>query len=264
MRKERKLTHRCVFLGRPDAYIEQLEERFARYSPCVFRSAEGRRDLLEKCYDFEPTLILTRGEPDSLATLMECADDICFQRAVCIILAPAESVGSMRLGDESVVTGVAPCVWDPDSDVIELIRVYRRCLKLGLNIKTLSGPMPIVTDVDWYDTGRDSLEQRAAISDKLALLGVRPELAGHKYLIAAIALQSAARMAPEPIKLYKRVAAYYGTTPLAVEKAMRYAIETAWTTGDIFYQQALFGMTVSEDKGKPTNAEFIARLAIDL
>ena len=46
--------------------------------------------------------------------------------------------------------------------------------------------------------------------------------------------------------------------------AVRYAIETAWVTGDIFYQQELFGMTVSEDRGKPTNAEFIARLALDL
>ena len=264
MNKYRTLTHRCLYLGRIDSYISELAERFSRYAPLELLEAEGQKDLLKKCYEFEPMLILTRGEPDKLAALMECADDICFRRAVCIVLAPAESIGAVRLGSESVVTGVAPCVWDPDDDIIELMRVYRRSLKLGLNIKTLSDSMPIVTDLTWYDTGRDSLVQRAAISDKLARHGVRPELAGHKYLIAAIALQSAARMAPEPIKLYRRVAAYYSTTPLAVEKAVRYAIESAWVTGDIFYQQELFGMTVSEDRGKPTNAEFIARLALDL
>lgn len=263
MEKELILTHRCVVLGREDGYFRALEERFGRCSPCEFRTASTLKELITLCYEFEPMLIIARAEPEMLSILISAAKDERFCRAVSIVLASSSSEAAFRLETESIVTDVALYTGDPDADIIELIRVYRRNFKLGLNIKTLSGSMPIVTDLVWYDNSRDGLEQRAAISDKLDRLGVRRELAGHKYLIAAIALQSAARMAPEPLKLYKRIAAYYGTTPLAVEKAIRYAIESAWTVGDLDYQQELFGLTVSEDRGKPTNAEFIARLALD-
>ena len=40
-----------------------------------------------------------------------------------------------------------------------------------------------------------------------------------------------------------------------------YAIEVAWDRGDIEVLQKLFGYTVSNIKGKPTNSEFIAMLA---
>ena len=33
--------------------------------------------------------------------------------------------------------------------------------------------------------------------------------------------------------------------------------------GDIDYQHKIFGMSIDEDRGKPTNAEFIARLAVE-
>ncbi len=123
--------------------------------------------------------------------------------------------------------------------------------------------MPISNDICWHDYSWDDRFTREFISEKLDRLGVRKELEGHKYLIAAIAMNYAMRSVPEPVKLYSRIAEYYDTTPAAVEKAIRYAIETAWIVGDIDYQHMIFGMTIDEEKGKPTNSEFIARLALD-
>ena len=51
-----------------------------------------------------------------------------------------------------------------------------------------------------------------------------------------------------------------GLAPTSVERLIRHAIESAWLRGDMEQQYALFGNTVDEQRGKPTNGEFIARV----
>lgn len=46
----------------------------------------------------------------------------------------------------------------------------------------------------------------------------------------------------------------------AAERAIRRAIESAWLKGDLEAQYRLFGNTIDEAKGKPTNAEFLSRV----
>ena len=61
--------------------------------------------------------------------------------------------------------------------------------------------------------------------------------------------------------LYPDIAKKFGTTAPRVERAIRHAIEVAWGRGNQDLIENLFGYTVSSDKGKPTNSEFIALLA---
>ena len=61
--------------------------------------------------------------------------------------------------------------------------------------------------------------------------------------------------------LYPSVAKKFNTTSSRVERAIRHAIEVAWDRGNIEVLQSVFGYTVSNVKGKPTNSEFIAMLA---
>lgn len=58
-----------------------------------------------------------------------------------------------------------------------------------------------------------------------------------------------------------RSAKKHQTTPSRVERAIRHAIEVAWSRGKMDTIDALFGYTVSNGKGKPTNSEFIALIA---
>jgi len=51
------------------------------------------------------------------------------------------------------------------------------------------------------------------------------------------------------------------TTASRVERAIRHAIEVAWSRGKLDTLDELFGYTVSNGKGKPTNSEFIALIA---
>ena len=61
--------------------------------------------------------------------------------------------------------------------------------------------------------------------------------------------------------LYPEVARRYNTTPSRVERAIRHAIEVAWSRGKMDTIDELFGYTIHTGKGKPTNSEFIALIA---
>ena len=61
--------------------------------------------------------------------------------------------------------------------------------------------------------------------------------------------------------LYPSIAKKYQTTPSRVERAIRHAIEVAWSRGKMETLDSLFGYTINIGKGKPTNSEFIALIA---
>ena len=64
--------------------------------------------------------------------------------------------------------------------------------------------------------------------------------------------------------LYPSVAKKYATTTSRVERAIRHAIEVAWDRGDIDTLNSYFGYTIQNNRGKPTNSEFIAMIADNL
>lgn len=106
-----------------------------------------------------------------------------------------------------------------------------------------------------------SLECQIAVM--LRLIGVQPHVLGWRYIVTAVelAVQDEEMLHAVTKRLYPAVAAKHATTPSRVERAMRHAIEGAWTHGDWKTQQHYFGNITSPDKGKPTNAAFIACLA---
>ena len=61
--------------------------------------------------------------------------------------------------------------------------------------------------------------------------------------------------------LYPTIAKMNKTTASRVERAIRHAIEVAWSRGKMDTIDDLFGYTISNGKGKPTNSEFIALIA---
>ena len=64
--------------------------------------------------------------------------------------------------------------------------------------------------------------------------------------------------------LYPSVAKKYSTTTSRVERAIRHAIEVAWDRGDVDTLNSYFGYTIQNNRGKPTNSEFIAMIADNL
>ena len=110
-------------------------------------------------------------------------------------------------------------------------------------------------------TGEESLE--AQISRILHTIGIPAHIKGYAYLRSAIIMTVED---PDIINyvtksLYPSVAKSYQTTTSRVERAIRHAIEIAWDRGDIETLNSFFGYTISRQRGKPTNSEFIAMIA---
>ena len=93
-------------------------------------------------------------------------------------------------------------------------------------------------------------------------MGTPDHLVGHPYVVEAVLMAVENRYYINNITfgLYPQIAAKFDTTASRVERGIRHLIEVTWTRGDMDVLCRYFGNTVSPDRGKPTNGEFIARL----
>lgn len=94
-------------------------------------------------------------------------------------------------------------------------------------------------------------------------IGVPAHIKGYMYLREAITMvvNDMELLSAVTKELYPSIAKKYNTTASRAERAIRHAIEVAWGRGQIEAINKLFGYTVHNDKGKPTNSEFIAIIA---
>ena len=101
------------------------------------------------------------------------------------------------------------------------------------------------------------------VTDMIHEIGVPAHIKGYQYLREAIMMAVADIDMLNSITkvLYPTIAKKFQTTPSRVERAIRHAIEVAWSRGRMETLDALFGYTVNTGKGKPTNSEFIALIA---
>lgn len=101
------------------------------------------------------------------------------------------------------------------------------------------------------------------VTDMIHEIGVPAHIKGYQYLREAImmSVQDIEMLNSITKVLYPTIAKKYQTTPSRVERAIRHAIEVAWSRGKMDTIDELFGYTVSTGKGKPTNSEFIALIA---
>ncbi len=101
------------------------------------------------------------------------------------------------------------------------------------------------------------------VTDMIHEIGVPAHIKGYQYLREAImmSVQDIEMLNSITKILYPTIAKKYQTTPSRVERAIRHAIEVAWSRGRMETLDALFGYTINTGKGKPTNSEFIALIA---
>ncbi|MBQ2973029.1 MAG: sporulation transcription factor Spo0A [Clostridia bacterium] len=104
------------------------------------------------------------------------------------------------------------------------------------------------------------------VSQIMHQIGVPAHIRGYQYLREAIILSvNNSEMISSVTKiLYPTVAKHFKTTPSRVERAIRHAIEVAWDRGDVDVLSSYFGYTIQNERGKPTNSEFIAMISDNL
>lgn len=103
----------------------------------------------------------------------------------------------------------------------------------------------------------------SSITSIIHEIGVPAHIKGYLYLREAISMvyNDIELLGSITKVLYPDIAKKYNTTASRVERAIRHAIEVAWSRGNIDSISSLFGYTVSMTKAKPTNSEFIAMVA---
>ncbi len=101
------------------------------------------------------------------------------------------------------------------------------------------------------------------ISAYMNSIRIRPNISGYYYLLSAIRLAVNDMLILDAMtkKLYPTVADEYNTTPQRVERSMRHAIETSFRRGCLKTLEEMFGNSINEKNGKPSNSEFVALLA---
>ena len=98
------------------------------------------------------------------------------------------------------------------------------------------------------------------VTQLLHEIGIPAHIKGYQYLRDAITIsvEEKEMLVSVTKVLYPAIAKKHGTTASRVERAIRHAIEVAWSRGQLEMIDEIFGYTVNSGKGKPTNSEFIA------
>lgn len=172
-------------------------------------------------------------------------------------------------GKEDFMSNINVAVANDNEYILKLLR------KLSENEELLNGKTPDILLVyldkpidkenilieDEEDNKRHSLEEK--VTEIIHEIGVPAHIKGYQYLREAIIMSvNDMEMLNSITKiLYPEIAKKYQTTPSRVERAIRHAIEVAWSRGKMDTIDELFGYTVSNGKGKPTNSEFVALIA---
>lgn len=101
------------------------------------------------------------------------------------------------------------------------------------------------------------------ITEVMLDIGVPAHLRGYYYLRAAILMTGRdIEVVTSVTKLmYPVIARHFKTTDQKVERAIRNAIEVSWERGNTQTFEKLFGYSIQDGKTRPTNSEYIARIA---
>ncbi len=101
------------------------------------------------------------------------------------------------------------------------------------------------------------------ITEIMLDIGVPAHLKGYHYLRDAILLSGKDMEVVSSITkmLYPTIAKRFKTTDQKVERAIRNAIEVSWSRGNVETFEKMFGYSISSGKTRPTNSEYIARIA---
>lgn len=104
---------------------------------------------------------------------------------------------------------------------------------------------------------------RKKITKIIHELGVPSNLNGYNYIREGIMLVYYDPTLSSKITkgLYPKIAEKYTSNESRVERSMRHAIEVSWNRGNWDMMEDIFGYSVSIDKAKPTNSEFIVTIA---
>lgn len=173
------------------------------------------------------------------------------------------AVGQDKITQRAITLGTDYYVVKPfDMDVFT-----KRIRQMFNNTISSEQSKTVTSFIEPTEVRRESRNQpfdlEAEITNIIHEIGVPAHIKGYMYLREAISMvvKDIELLSAVTKELYPSIAKKYNTTASRVERAIRHAIEVAWSRGQVETINKLFGYTIHNDKGKPTNSEFIAMVA---
>ena len=222
----------------------------------VVGKANNGEDMCHIIKNKEPDVVLLdliMPKMDGISVMEKINADTTIKKRPDFIVVTA--VGQERITEDAFRKGANYYIMKPFNHTILLDRIKSIRKKPAVFEKKNEESIQEVS------SRRENLESR--VTNMLHEIGIPAHIKGYHYLRDAIMMAVNDMDVLNAITkiLYPTVAKKYRTTSSRVERAIRHAIEVAWSRGKLDTLDELFGYTVSTGKGKPTNSEFIALIA---
>ena len=166
------------------------------------------------------------------------------------------AIGQEKITEDAFELGADYYIMKPFDRNIVLDRIKTLNRRKNKVRKEIGRPVEMEKKPEKYSL--QTLEED--VTEIIHEVGVPAHIKGYQYLREAIIMSVTNMDMLNSITkiLYPGIAKKFDTTPSRVERAIRHAIEVAWSRGKMDTLDDLFGYTISNGKGKPTNSEFIA------
>ena len=239
-------------------YLEQEEEME------IIGIARDGNEAYDMAVELQPDILLLdiiMPHLDGLGVLEKLADSDMEKRPLSIILS---AVGQDKITQKAIALGAQYYIVKPFD-----INVLVKRMKELKNYQPAQFKNFITREIknQYIDIAperkKDQENLEALVTNVIHEVGVPAHIKGYQYLREAIMMVIRDTEVINQItkQLYPDIAGKYRTTPSRVERAIRHAIEVAWGRGQADTVENIFGYTVSANRGKPTNSEFIAMIA---
>lgn len=246
------------FTATLSSYLEQEEEME------IIGIARDGNEAYDMVIELQPDIILLdmiMPHLDGLGVLEKIAETDMEKRPLSIILS---AVGQDKITQKAIALGAQYYIVKPFD-----INVLVKRMKELKNYQPAQFKNFITREIknQYIDIAperkKDQENLEALVTNVIHEVGVPAHIKGYQYLREAIMMVIRDTEVINQItkQLYPEIAGKYRTTPSRVERAIRHAIEVAWGRGQADTVENIFGYTVSANRGKPTNSEFIAMIA---
>lgn len=226
----------------------------------VGMAADGE-ELLQLIETKKPDIVLLdliMPKLDGLAVMEHVNQKTEGKKPAFIVLS---AVSYEKMVEQTFALGAQYYILKPFDHEMLLDRIRRiPCAHLSETLKTESTNIEKFCEIEGYEVKKEKKNLEQNITELIHEVGIPAHIKGYLYLRDAIRMSVLDREMLQSVTkiLYPTVAKHYQTTASRVERAIRHAIEVAWNRGKTDTIDEIFGYTVSQDKGKPTNSEFIA------
>lgn len=227
----------------------------------VIGTANNGIDAVSLIQETEPDVVLLdiiMPKLDGLGVMEKIKKDKSLKKCPSFIVITA--IGQEGVTENAFELGADYYIMKPFDNNMVLSRVKQ--LKTDRKVKLIDNNN---SRQNVYEDKESYMERNleSDVTNIIHEIGVPAHIKGYQYLRDAIMMSvNDGEMLNSITKLlYPSIAKRHKTTPSRVERAIRHAIEVAWSRGKMDTIDELFGYTVNNGKGKPTNSEFVALIA---